>query len=330
MTAEAGTHAPPRIGFSVTAAFQQGSSADVRDVLRAADEAAVDYLQIGDHVSFIDGTGFDGLVYAAAALCAQDRMPVTVGLYLLALRHPVLVGRQLADIARIAPGRITLGVGVGGEDRHEFESCGVDPSTRGRRTDEALDVLRALMAGDPVTAHGEFFDLDDALISPAPRQEIPFLIGGRSDAALRRTALRGDGWLGLWVSPERYGAAVRVIATTAAEAGREVGQWDHGLNLWCGLDTERGDGRSRLAAAMERRYKLPYERFERWCPTGSADDIADYISRYVEVGCRHVTLVLPGTSLLSSVRGVAAIRDRVRSRFPSSPAPLVRPGTSSS
>jgi hypothetical protein len=113
---------------------------------------------VGDHVSFHVGLGFDGLLHTAAMLTAQPQLPVQVGLYLLALRHPVGVARQLADIARMLPGRLSLGVGVGGEDRHEFLVNGVDPRTRGRRTDESLTVLRELLTGRQVTHCGEFFD----------------------------------------------------------------------------------------------------------------------------------------------------------------------------
>lgn len=304
--------AAPRIGLSITAAFLRGSAAEIRDVLAAAQESGLDYVQIGDHVSFLDGTGFDGLVYAAAALCAQDRLPVQVGLYLLALRHPVPVARQIADIAGIAPGRITLGVGVGGEDRREFLACGVDPSTRGRRTDEAMDVLRELLTGRPVTMRGEFFDLEDVAITPPPAEPVRFIVGGRSDAALRRAGRRGDGWLALWTSPRRYAAALATISDEAASAGRAQVDWDHGLNLWCGLDTPNAPGRDVLAAAMQERYKLPFERFERWCPSGTADDIAAFVTRYAEVGCRHVTIVLHHPDLLAAVAGAAEIRARVR------------------
>ena len=143
-----------------------------------------------------------------------------VGLYLLPLRHPVTVARQLATIAQLAPGRLTLGVGLGGEDRHEIEICGVDPKTRGRRMDECLHILRRLADGTPVTFDGEFFALDDALILPAPSPSIPLVVGGRSDAAVSRAARLGDGWLGIWVSPRRYGA-VRDRHRTAGGRGRE-------------------------------------------------------------------------------------------------------------
>lgn len=307
--------APPRIGLSVTAAFLRGSAVEVREVLTAAHDAGLDYVQIGDHVSFIDGTGFDGLVYAAAALSAQDNLPVQVGLYLLALRHPVLVARQLADIAGMAPGRLTLGVGVGGEDRREFLACGVDPATRGRRTDESMDLLRELLTGRPVSAHGEFFDLDQVAVTPAPAGPIKFIVGGRSDAALRRAGRRGDGWLALWASPQRYAEAVATIADEALAAGRGAVDWDHGLNLWCGLDTPAGSGRDMLAAAMEERYKVPFGRFAKWCPSGTADDVAAFVVPYVGAGCRHVTIVLHHPDLLAAVAGAAAIRDRVRATY---------------
>ena len=83
-------------------------------------------------------------------------------LYLLALRHPVPVAREIATLCESAPGRLVLGVGVGGEDRHEIEICGVDPRTRGRRTSESLETLRGLLSGEPVTHRGEFFAFDVA------------------------------------------------------------------------------------------------------------------------------------------------------------------------
>jgi len=137
-------------------------------ILRRLGEPDVDHLCVGDHVSFFVGAGSDGLITAASLLAAQAELPVYVGLYLLPLRHPVLVARQLATLTELAPGRLTLGVGVGGEDRHDLEICGVDPATRGRRMDESLRILRPLADGNALSFDGEFFTLHDALIVPAP------------------------------------------------------------------------------------------------------------------------------------------------------------------
>lgn len=98
-------------------------------------DAGLDHVTVGDHVDFHGGTGFDGLIAATAVLATDDILPVQVGVYQLPLRHPVLVARQLATISEFAPGRLVLGVGVGGEDRREVRNCGVDPATRGRRVD---------------------------------------------------------------------------------------------------------------------------------------------------------------------------------------------------
>jgi alkanesulfonate monooxygenase SsuD/methylene tetrahydromethanopterin reductase-like flavin-dependent oxidoreductase (luciferase family) len=302
---------PPAIGLSLTAYYMRPAGPPAGEVAAAAASAVLDFLQVGDHVSFYDGTGFDGMVLAAAAVSAQSLLPVHIGLYLLALRHPVLVARQLADLSRIAPGRINLGVGVGGEDRHEFAVCQVDPATRGRRTDESLEALRLLSGGGPVTMNGQFFQFEEALVLPAPDPRVPIIVGGRSDAALRRTARYGDGWLGLWVSPRRFAQAVAAIDEEAVALGRPAREWRHGLNLWCGLDTPSAAGRDVLGPAMEERYKMPFERFERWCPYGSADDIAAFVAGYAAAGCREVNLVLHDADPFAAVAGAAAIRASV-------------------
>src|SRR5690606_3451281 len=103
-----------------------------------SEAAGIDHIGLCDHVSFHVGTGFDGLLSAGTVLALSERLQVNTGVYLLPLRHPVLVTRQLADLAQLAPGRLTFGVGLGGEDPHEVEMCGVDPRTRGRRMDECM------------------------------------------------------------------------------------------------------------------------------------------------------------------------------------------------
>src|SRR6185312_5063212 len=167
-----------RVGLFPLVGQRTGGPEELHATLARVAGEGVDHLCVGDHVSFFVGAGSDGLITAAAMLAAQAELPVYVGLYLLPLRHPVLVARQLATIGQLAPGRLTLGVGIGGEDRHEIEICGVDPTTRGRRMDECLQILRSLADGTPVTFDGEFFSLQDALIVPAPSPRIPVIVGG--------------------------------------------------------------------------------------------------------------------------------------------------------
>jgi alkanesulfonate monooxygenase SsuD/methylene tetrahydromethanopterin reductase-like flavin-dependent oxidoreductase (luciferase family) len=276
--------------------------------LRAIADAGVDRVVLPDHISFHEGHGSDGLIAAMACLMLEPRLPVFLGVYLLPLRHPVLVARQLATLSQFAPGRLTLGVGVGGEDRHEVLVSGVDPSTRGRRMDEAMQVVRGLMGGEAFSFRGEFFDLDAARILPPPSEPIPLIVGGRSDAAVRRAGRLGDGWLGIWNSPRRFAAATALAEDEAAAAGRADVRWRHGMQVWCSYGRSKVDARARITAAMEQTYKLPFASFERYCPYGTAEDIAAYLEDYVAVGCRAFNLTLVAEDAATAAAGAAEVK----------------------
>jgi alkanesulfonate monooxygenase SsuD/methylene tetrahydromethanopterin reductase-like flavin-dependent oxidoreductase (luciferase family) len=300
---------PPavRVGMFPPADLLDWDPAAGRAYLARVGDAGIDHVCCGDHVSFFTGTGFDGLVQATALALLHPTLGVYCGVYLLPLRHPVLVARQLADIQRLAPGRLTLGVGVGGEDRHEVAICGVDPATRGARMNECLTIVRQLLTGAPVTFHGQFFDLDDAVIAPAAAA-VPITVGGRSDAAVRRAGRLGDGWLGIWNSPRRFASAVELAAQEAADAGRADRPGRHAMQVWCGIADSRRAARACLAPAMEAFYQLPFESFERYCPYGTADDVAEFLAPYVEAGCTEFNLIpqSPGHDL--AIAGTAAVR----------------------
>jgi alkanesulfonate monooxygenase SsuD/methylene tetrahydromethanopterin reductase-like flavin-dependent oxidoreductase (luciferase family) len=280
----------------------------LRGSLAGAAEEGVDHVCVGDHVSFFVGAGSDGLTTATSLLSAQAELPVYVGLYLLPLRHPVPVARQLATIAQLAPGRLTFGVGIGGEDRHEVEVCGVDPNTRGRRMDECLQILRRLADGEPVTFDGEFFSLKDALIVPAPSPRIPLIVGGRSDAAVSRAARLGDGWLGIWVSPRRFASVSEQIAWEASDAGRDPSAFGHALNVWCGFAPNRESARKLLAARMQVFYQMPFEPFERYSPYGTPEHVAEFLSPYIEAGCSAFNVIPCAATDESAIAAVGALR----------------------
>jgi alkanesulfonate monooxygenase SsuD/methylene tetrahydromethanopterin reductase-like flavin-dependent oxidoreductase (luciferase family) len=280
-----------------------------RAFLARVGEAGIDHVCCGDHVSFTGaGMGFDGLVQATALALLHPTLPVYNGVYLLPLRHPVLVARQVADIDRLAPGRLIFGVGVGGEDRHEVSICGVDPATRGLRMNECLTVVRQLLTGTAVTFHGRFFDLDEAVITPAPATEIPIIIGGRSDVAIRRAGRLGDGWLGIWNSPRRFAVAVEMAAAEAARTGRPGPPARHAMQVWCGLADSKETARACLAPAMQAVYQLPFERFERYCPYGTAEDVAEFLAPYVDAGCTEFNLIPQSPDHDRAVAGTAAVK----------------------
>jgi alkanesulfonate monooxygenase SsuD/methylene tetrahydromethanopterin reductase-like flavin-dependent oxidoreductase (luciferase family) len=299
----------PRIGMFPPADLLERGQDAAGAFLAEAGAAGIDHVCCGDHVSFVAGLGFDGLTQATALSMLHPTLPVHTGVYLLPLRHPVLVARQLADLGQLAPGRLVFGVGIGGEDRHEVAICGVDPATRGRRMDECLTVVRQLLTGAPVTFHGTFFDLDDAVIAPAPATPIPIVVGGRSDAAVRRAGRLADGWLGIWNSPRRFAAAVELAADEAARAGRDGPPGRHAMQVWCGLAGSREEARACLAPAMQAFYQLPFERFERYCPYGTAEDVAEFLAPYAAAGAAEFNLIPCSPDPAETIAAVSAVKN---------------------
>jgi len=265
---------------------------EVLDAARKCEAAGVDSLFAGDHVAFY-GAGNDGLINLAGVAAVTERVELKTSVYLLALRHPTPVALQCAMVDQLSRGRLVLGVGIGGEDPGEWWACGVDPKTRARRTDEALQVLRSLWTQEETTFEGKYFRLDRVRMQPKPVREtgVPIYIGGRSDAALRRTARFGDGWTAIWVSPRRMQDAREKIDQWAAEEGRDGSQIELGLQLWYAVDDDRDEARRLLARRMEGFYRIPFERFERYSPYGRPEDIARFLAPYLEAGCRHLNLV---------------------------------------
>jgi alkanesulfonate monooxygenase SsuD/methylene tetrahydromethanopterin reductase-like flavin-dependent oxidoreductase (luciferase family) len=306
-TNRTGADDPVRVGVVLREEDLSQWSGQLHELAERSVAAGIDHLTVGDHVSFADGHGVDGLIQAAALLSAHPHVAVQTGVYLLVLRHPAIVARQLATIALLAPGRFTFGVGVGGDDPRELALCGVNPRERGARTTEALRCVRQFMSGEEVEFRGRYFALRGA-IRPAPAPPVPILVGGRSNAALARAGQLGDGWLALWVSPRRFSEAIGLIEAAATEARRDGVRWRHGLQLWASFGASRAEARQRLSRIMEGAYGLPFERFERYAPCGPPVAIAESLGPYLAVGCRSFSFVPVAASLEYAMEALAEVK----------------------
>ena len=163
----------------------------------------------------------DLLAYLAGVTTTLE---LATGVLVLPAHHPVIMAKRLATVDRLSKGRVRLCIGVGWM-REELEACGVEFASRGRRTDECIDVMRALWADtEPEGASfaGEFFGFSHAHTHPKPVRAggVPIHIGGHSPASIRRAARRGDGWqpLGLW--GDELAEALARLATEVEAAGR--------------------------------------------------------------------------------------------------------------
>ncbi|GAB2673278.1 TIGR03619 family F420-dependent LLM class oxidoreductase [Saccharopolyspora gloriosae] len=161
----------------------------------------------------------DPLVAAAAMGAVTERIRFYTSVLKLGPRNPVLLSRQVASVAALTGDRFGLGIGIGWTPE-EFEWCGAPFERRGPRVDEAIEVLRLILGGGMVEHHGEFFDFDRLRVSPAPGGKVPIYIGGHTERALRRAALRGDGWSSAMMRLSELRGTIDRLAELRAEHGR--------------------------------------------------------------------------------------------------------------
>jgi probable F420-dependent oxidoreductase len=163
----------------------------------------------------------------AAIAARTTRLKFGPSVVVLPYRTPVVAAKEMATVDWLSQGRLFPAVGVGVELPREFDASGVPFAERGRRTDEAIRVMRLLWTQDEVTFQGDFYKLDRVSIFPKPWQTPPPIwIGGKSEAAMRRTARLGDGWIPSFITPDEMRAGVQKVHDLAGAAGRQVPE-DH-------------------------------------------------------------------------------------------------------
>ena len=148
-----------------------------------------------------------------AALAGRTRrLRFGMNVVSLALRDPVLLAKQCATIDVLSEGRLLPAFGIGSPLGPEWQALDIDTKTRGRRTDESLEIIARLWREESVDFAGKHYRLTGASISPQPVQpDLPMWIGGSSDAAVRRTARYGTGWQGGGETPAEAGRVVAAI-----------------------------------------------------------------------------------------------------------------------
>ena len=259
-----------RIGISLGAAEPADFAAAV-DLLEAS---RVDSLWLPETVYTPAVEPFTGIAFA---LARTTRLKAGSGISVLPGRHPVLVAKQLASLAGLAPGRVLPVFGLQPAAPAERDLFPVPAGQRAAVFDEALTLLRLLLTSPSVTFSGSFFSVDGASVGPLPGKPLDIWLGGTAPAGLRRVGRLADGWLGSLLTPEEAGAAVRVINEAADAAGREVEPDHFGLSISVAF----GPVPATLAASIARRRP----------GTAPADLVADgwagarrMIAAYVEAG----------------------------------------------
>ena len=219
-----------RIGVSLGPAGGPDQFAAAVDLI---EQAGVDSLWLPEMVYSPQVEPFTGMAFA---LSRTRRLKAGSGISVLPGRHPVLVAKQLASLAGLAPGRVLPVFGLRPAQPAEQALFPVPSGQRAALFDESLALLRLLLTTEQVSFDGSFFTVSDASVGPLPAKPLDIWLGGSAPGGLRRVGRLADGWLGSLLTPAEAAAAVAVINEAAADAGREV-ETDHfGLSLAVALD----------------------------------------------------------------------------------------------
>jgi probable F420-dependent oxidoreductase len=202
----------------------------------------------------------DPLLALMQVAARTERIRLGTNVYILPLRHPISVARMVTTLDVLSRGRVSFGVGLGWLEE-EFTAVGVDFATRAGRTREAIRALRALWTEETPSFAGRYVAFPPVRFEPKPvqRPHPPILVGGESEAALRRAAALGDGWYGVGHTPESAAARVGRLRALLAEYGRAALPFDltvsHG-----GGDLTADDVRRYQDAGITRVVSLPWRR----------------------------------------------------------------------
>ncbi len=228
-------------------------------VALAAEDAGFATLWVGEHVVMVDQSEstypysedgniavpatadwLDPLIALSFAAAATSSIDLATGVLLLPEHNPVLIAKQAASLDKLSGGRLTLGVGIGWS-REEFEALGVPFARRGARTAEYVEAMRTLWRDDVASFHGDFVDFDNIRVNPKPlrHRQIPVIVGGNSDSALRRVATWGDGWYGFNLADvEEAAQCASTVRRLCREAVRDPGDLRLAVAL---VDPQLGD-----------------------------------------------------------------------------------------
>jgi probable F420-dependent oxidoreductase len=250
----------------------------------------IDALWMGGHVASPNPSP-EAMMALAVLAARTERVRVGTSILLLPLYAPAIIAKQIADLDNVTGGRVTLGVGIGGEYPGEFRACQVPVGERGARTDEAIPLLRRLWTGEPVRHDGRFYGMDDVRIHPAPAQAggPPIVVAGRRPPAMRRAAQLGDGWMPYLYSPRRYAESVAVIRAHAASIGRTLERFEWCAFLFVGLDPDGDRARDDVARFLGGTYRQDFRAMvDHVAAAGDVNDVTTSLQQFVDAGARHL------------------------------------------
>lgn len=284
--------------------------APVGESARRAEALGFQTAWVGDHL-ISPAPVLESICTLSAAAAVTSKIELGIAVLQLGLRNLVWTAKQLITLDQISSGRLRIGLGVGGEFPDEFRAAGVEVKTRGRRLDEMIPFLNPLLTGESVSYSGEQVQIDCAGLRPSISAPLPLAIGGRSDAALNRTARFGDQWIGMWYGPEAISKHRERLAELANQYGRRVPGVS--LIILVNVNDDKEASAKDATGYLKGQYGLPFNVVEKWTAYGPASDVAEMIQSYVRAGVSEFILAPAASDYFEQYERLAEVRKAVDS-----------------
>jgi alkanesulfonate monooxygenase SsuD/methylene tetrahydromethanopterin reductase-like flavin-dependent oxidoreductase (luciferase family) len=272
------------------------------ELCHRAEATGADSLWVVDHLFWPHPIG-EALTTLAVAAAVTTRPTLGTCVLQLPLRQPAAVAKQATALQLLSGGRFVLGLGVG-IHQGEYERAGVDYHRRGALMDVGVARLReAWVAPDPQASD---------YVQEPESAPVPVWFGGSSDAARRRAAAKGDGWIPLFLTADEYRDALVALERETAEAGRDPAAVERAVVVFACVG-DGDDAAARGAAWLSHLYRLPAKAFGRHIVAGPAETCAAALRRFADAGARHIVVMVAGAPAVehfSLLRAAFADEDR--------------------
>lgn len=267
------------------------SGRELADFAQTAEAVGFDSVQVGDHIQW-HAPIIEATVLLATFAAVTTRVRIASDVVILPLRDPVLIAKTVASLDVLSGGRMIFGVGVGGDHPGEYTAMRVPLAERGARANESLEIVRGLWANERFSYAGRYYTVQDVGIAPRPLQpSLPIWVGGTSDAALRRAARHGDGWICAFASERKFARLVEALCGFLAAEKRPVDGFTFGTFLFANVSPDPARALAEGAEYVRRVYHLDGAAImERFGAAGPVEHCVERVRAQVDAGAQYIVL----------------------------------------
>ena len=280
-----------------------GGPEDIISEAKRVENLGFDYISGGEH--FMRGSPPSStnsiLTALSVAAGATEKVRLLSAILLLPFYNPLLLAKFTTTLDIASKGRLTLGIGVGGEFPVEFEAAGINVKHRGSISNEILEILRDLWTKENTTFKGKHFNIQDVSINPLPSQKPhpPIWVAGRRTPAMKRAVKYGTGWFPYYYSPEMYESSVKEIHQIANQEKINISDFEWGFMPFISIHNDYEQATKIAAEALGGRYLYDGDFaniVKKYCILGSTEQCIDRIQQYIDAGAKKIIFNISSTT----------------------------------